>query len=175
MHQRDPAVVRRDLVGEPGDEALHVFDLFRLAGAVLIGPALVLTGVVTAGLAVVGQARRDDVDHVQFGKAPVHCVIDRPTIFALEFRQRRVPEDAPLDESHEIEGGSDHALVLAQRQRRGAGWPSSALSTRNSPRRAQGDKIGVPVRTNRDRLAIDQSALGGQAADCLSDLRKTCR
>src|SRR5271168_4452655 len=39
MHQRDPTVVDRDLVGEPGDEALHVVNLRRLASPVLVGPA----------------------------------------------------------------------------------------------------------------------------------------
>ena len=115
MNQRDPAVVRRDLVGEPGDEALHVLDLLRFAGPVLIGPALVLAGVVAAGLAVVREARRGDVDRVQPGQTLVHGVVDRPAILALELGQRRVPEDASVDEGHQIEGGSDHALVLAER------------------------------------------------------------
>ena len=30
----------------------------------------------------------------------------------------------------------------------------------------------MPVRTNRDRLAVDQSALGSQTADRLRDLRQ---
>src|SRR5271168_2243199 len=34
-------------------------------------------------------------------------------------------------------------------------------------------EIGVPVRTNRDRLAVDQSALGSQTANRLRDLRQS--
>ena len=115
VNQRDPAVVRRDFVGKPGDEALHVLDPFRFAGPVLIGPALVLASVVAAGLAVIREARCGDVDRVQPGQTLVHGVVDRPAILALELGQRRVPEDASVDERHQIEGGSDHALVLAER------------------------------------------------------------
>ena len=112
----------------------------RFAGPVLIGPALVLTGVVAARLAVIREARRGDVDHVQFGEALVHRVIDRPTVLALEFRQRRIPEDAAVDEGHEIEGGSDHALVLAERKR-ARGRIADALERLEHPKLAL-DHVG---------------------------------
>ena len=60
---------------------------------------------------------------MQLGEALVHGVIDRSPILSLEFRKRRVPEDAPVDEGHQIEGGSDHSLVFAERKH-ARGWIS---------------------------------------------------
>jgi hypothetical protein len=37
---------------------------------------------------------------------------------------------------------------------------------------AQGGKVGMPVRAKRDRLAVDQGAVGSQTADRLRDLRQ---
>ena len=56
----------------------------------------------------------------------VHRVIDRAPIFARKLGQRRVPEDAAVDERHEIEGRADHALVLAEREHAG-GWIAHAF------------------------------------------------
>src|ERR1700722_12607414 len=117
MRQRDAAIVSGNLVRKPGDEALHVLDSRRLACPVLIRPALVLTSEIAAGFAIVRKACGGDVDGMQLRQARVHGVVDLRAIFARKVGQRWVPEDAAVDEGHEIEGRADHALVFAERER----------------------------------------------------------
>ena len=66
MHQRDAAVVGRNVRSEPGQQALHVLDTLGFARPILLGPALHLAGEVRARLAEVGEADRADVDRVEF-------------------------------------------------------------------------------------------------------------
>ena len=114
--KRHPAVVDGDVGPEPDDQALHVLDRLRFAGAVLLGPAHELPGEIAAGLAEVGQSHRGDVDRVELRQPLVHRIEDLSPVFALELGQRRVPEDASLDMGHEEERRADDALVLAERQ-----------------------------------------------------------
>ena len=125
VHQRDPAVVRRRVGAEPVDQAIHVDDLARLAGAILLGPALQLPREIIAGFTVVGETRRGDVDRVQLRQRLVHGVIDRRALDRIGFRHRRVPEDAPLDMGHEIEDRADDGFVLAQGERTRRGKAAS--------------------------------------------------
>ena len=96
-----------------------------------------LAGEIAAGLAVIGKTGGGDVDSMKPGEALVHGVINRPPARARQFGQRRVPEDAPVDEDHQKEGGADHAVVLAQRER------------------ARGRKPGPLQRLEHAKLALD--------------------
>jgi len=109
-------LARRDVLRQPGDEVVHRLDLLGLGGPVLLGPAPDLTREIVARLAVVGQADGGVVHLVKRRDDAVHLVVDRRALGGRHARQRLVPEHAPLDVLHDVEGAADDALVLAQRE-----------------------------------------------------------
>ena len=92
VHQRDPAVVGGGVRPKPRDEPIHVVDFFefRWRGTGRVH-RLQLAGEIAAGLAVIGEARRGDVDRVQPRKAVVHRVEDRGPRSSRS-RLRQAPE-----------------------------------------------------------------------------------
>src|SRR5215217_1766037 len=108
-------ILGRNPSGELLDERLHLRDQLALGAAVLLGPAGYLTLEIAAGLAVVAQAGRDEIDLVQLGQGGVEIVVDRRALGRGLVRQFRVPEDAAFKVIHDVEGRADHSLVRAQR------------------------------------------------------------
>ena len=108
-------VIDRAALGQPGDELVHLVDLGRLAGPVLLGPAVDLAGEIVAGLAVVGEAHSRIVDIVQGRQGVDLGLVDRPPLGRLIVGQSAVPKDAALDVLHDVEDRADDVLVHAKR------------------------------------------------------------
>lgn len=113
MHQRG-FLAGRDIGRQPFDQPVHGRNLFGLRCLVLLAPAGDLAGKVIAGLAIGFQPDGLVVDLVQGGDGAVHGIEDAGPFIAAHARQALVPEDAALDAVHDVEGGADDAVVLAQ-------------------------------------------------------------
>src|SRR3546814_3113414 len=70
--------------GQPGDQPLHLVHRLGFGQLVLLGPAVDLAAEIIAGLAVIGQPRRLDVDAVQRGERVDHRKIGRAAIRSEE-------------------------------------------------------------------------------------------
>lgn len=100
------------------DQALDLGQVVGLGGAILFGPAGDLTLEIVAGAAEVLQPHGDRIDAVQLGQRVDHGLIGGATFTCRQFGQGAVPEGAPLDQLHHIEGRADDGVVLTQGQRR---------------------------------------------------------
>ena len=101
VHQRDAAIVGKHMRAEPVDEPVHLGDVFGLAGAILLAPALPLPREIVARLAKVGEPGGRDVDRVQPREPLVHRIVDAGALLARQFRQRGIPEVSGRDMAHE--------------------------------------------------------------------------
>ncbi len=104
----------RDIVRQPGDQIVHLLDLFRFGRLVLLAPASDLAREIIARLAVIGKADGGVIDAVQRGDHAVHFVVDRCALSLRHPRQRLVPQHAAFDAIHDVESAPNHVLVLAQ-------------------------------------------------------------
>ena len=108
--------LRRQMLGQPLDQIVHRRDRFGLRGAVLPAPARDLPPHVIARPAEIAKPDRRIIDLVQIGDDPVHRIKHRGAFRgARDLRQALVPEDAPVQMLHDIEGAADDRVVLAQR------------------------------------------------------------
>ena len=115
VHQAYHAIVFGHVLHQPGDEALHGLDTLGLGGAILLGPPVCLAGEVVSRATVVTQADRVHVHTVQCRHGLVHGVVDGGALgVILCLGYQRIPQDAAFHVLHDVEHGSDNALVLAQ-------------------------------------------------------------
>ena len=114
MHQHR-LVIGRQMGGQPVEQTVHRLDLLGLRRLVLLAPARDLARHVAAGTAEIRQAERGVVDGMQAGQGLELGAIDRAPAFLGDLRQQRVPQHAAVAIFHDVEGGADHAVVLAQR------------------------------------------------------------
>ena len=110
---------RRDVHGKPGDQPLHLLDLFGLRGAVLLRPALDLAGDVILAAAEIGKSDLGRLEAVQPRDGFVHGVIDGGALGRIGGRHIRLPEHAAIHVAHDVERGARHALVVAIKDRLG--------------------------------------------------------
>ena len=107
-------VVRRNILGQPRHQLLHLLDTLRLGRAVLLGPALELPREVAARPAEVLEAERLPVLLVEPRHDVVHRIVDRRALGRRAPGYERVDHDAALDPVHDVEDGADDVRVLAQ-------------------------------------------------------------
>ncbi len=104
----------RNILRQPGDHVVHRLDLHGLRGDVLLAPAPDLALDVAAGLAEIRKADFLVVHAVQQRDDAVELFPDGFPLRLCHSRQRLVPQYAPVDAIHEIEGGADHRIVFAE-------------------------------------------------------------
>ena len=117
VHDGCAAVVARggrDVLGQPGNELIHLGDRLGDGGLVLAAPAADPALEVVPGLAVVGQAQRGKVHTVKGGNDAVHLVVDGGALGLVHAGQGLLPQHAALDEVHQVKGAADDGLVLTQ-------------------------------------------------------------
>ncbi len=117
MHQRYQAVVRGHVRFQPGDQLVHVGNAAGFRGAVLAGPTRKLPFEIIAWPAEIAETHGLDIDVVQGRERAVHGVVDRGAlVIVARFRQRRIPEDAAVEEIHDVEHAADRRILGRQMQ-----------------------------------------------------------
>ncbi len=114
-HRRRRRQVRR----QPCDQALHVVDLFGLRGAVLLRPALDLARHVILPAAEIGKAERGGIERMQPCQRGIHGIVDGHALTRGGARHVRLPEHAPFDIAHDVEGGAEDRRIVAEQHRLG--------------------------------------------------------
>ena len=84
-------VTGRDILGQPFDQLLHLRDVHRLGGLVLLGPAVDLASNVIAFLAEAFEARLFPIDIVEISESLDLRFIDLAAHRWLVFGQRAIP------------------------------------------------------------------------------------
>ena len=171
-----------NVVRQPGDEIVHGLDFFRFGGLVLLAPAPDLAREIIAGLAEIGQADGLVIHLVQHRDDAVHFVVDRGALGLGHAGQGLIPQHAPLDAVHDVEGAPDHALVLAQGV--GLGYRDIGLAQRGDHaelaldrmRRGQQFRRGPGLGAHRIALAAGAQPISrvGLAALELLDFEAAC-
>ena len=105
------------MVGQPGDQPLHVIDRLGLRRAVLPRPALDLARDIVLAAAEVAKPERGRIESVQARKRGVRGVEDGGALGGGDVRDVRIPEHAAIDIGHEIERRADDACIVAIVQR----------------------------------------------------------
>ena len=98
---------------QPFDQPLHLVDLLRLGGAVLLRPAVGLARDVILAAAEIAKPDRRRLERMQPRQRPVHRVIDRGALLRVRARHFRIPEHAAGDEAHHVERRAGDAFVGA--------------------------------------------------------------
>src|SRR5258708_36151991 len=104
---------RRQMVRQPGDQPLHVVDGLRLRGAILLRPALDLTGDVVLTAAIVGKSDRGRIEAMQVRDRRIGGIVDCGALSRMRAGQMRPPGDAPVDIAHDEERRAHHLRGLA--------------------------------------------------------------
>ncbi len=106
-------VVRGNVRGQPGDQALERRDRAGLRGLPLAGPAVDLAGEVVAGPAEALEADRPPVDPVQARQHVVHRIVHLRALGRDDAGDRGIVEHAAIQRRHDVEQGADHRPVGA--------------------------------------------------------------
>ena len=114
MHDRDPLLFRQR-ARQPLGHLLEFRNVLRLGGAVLLGPAIDLAREIIAGPAEISEPDGLRIKEVEFGKRLDLAGEYLASILRCLARQRRIPEHPALFHRHDVEGGTDHVVVGAQR------------------------------------------------------------
>ena len=80
----------------------------------MLAPAADLTIEIITRLAVAAEPLCDDIDTVQGGDHAVHFGVDGGAFFLKHPRQGLVPQDAALDEVHDVKGPPNDRFVFTQ-------------------------------------------------------------
>src|SRR5258708_12332618 len=91
---------RRQMVRQPGDQPLHVVDGLRLRGAILLRPALHLTGDVGLAAAIVGKSDRGRIEAMQVRDRRIGGIVDGGALSRMRARHTFPPQNAPVAHTH---------------------------------------------------------------------------
>ena len=131
---------------------------------VLLAPARDLARDVAARPAEVGEAERRVVDGMQAGQHVELRLVDRQPALLRHLGQQRIPQHAAVAIFHDVEGGADHAVVLAQRI--GRGRRHVGLVQRRNHAEFAVDRMGRRQQLAR-RLAAQHVAAAGAVGQAI--------
>jgi hypothetical protein len=115
MDDAGDVVIGGDIGHQPGDQAVHV----RIAPGlgileILLGPAVDLALEIITRTAIVAKTYGLVVDHMELRHCGVHRIEDGRALGARDAGCGRVPEDSAFDHLHDVEPGTDHAVIDTQ-------------------------------------------------------------
>ena len=109
------ALLFRHRLRQPLGELFEFRNVLGLGGAVLLGPAIDLPRKIIAGLAEIAEADRLRIEQMQLGQRLDLAGENLAAIVRRLARQRGIPQHPALFHRHDVEGGTDHAVVGAER------------------------------------------------------------
>ena len=116
VDQADGVVVR-NILRQPGIEAIHVFDPVGFRSHVGFAPAVNLAGEIVRGLAKPFESDRAVIERLERCQRFDLRIIDRRALLLRLVRQCHIPEHPPLDHLHDVEHRAGNTRVFAQNER----------------------------------------------------------
>ena len=102
------------MLWQPGHELVHLWQVVGLAGLILLGPAVDLTGQVPTDPPKPFEPYRPVIHLMKRGQHVDHRLVGRAPLRRLHLRQGMGAQHTPLDEVHNIERGANDGRVLTQ-------------------------------------------------------------